>query len=261
MFIGHFVTKFTPTFTIEGSSYYYGTPSTLCTSRLHSYNRIDFVSGHVVFNRFVQWSCQVPLISGGQHKMQLYSLRHHEYNKLWDTNQYCIFPPPKNVKLITYNPVSRSRCCFIRVRNLVSTYEKNVACGCSRTRIQGTIFRPKTQIEQGNDENSVTRYLVIFEKRDDFQNSGSLAIQPPDAATNPRESSYSSVYTRITAGFLTLGYAADGGTSMSQLTQGRQRGTLSCTNNNVQDLTKTSGNIRNSILVNEGRYCYAADWF
>jgi len=43
--------------------------STTCKSRLHSYNRKDFVSGHVVFNRFVQWSCQVPLILGGQHKI------------------------------------------------------------------------------------------------------------------------------------------------------------------------------------------------
>ena len=116
------------------------------------------------------------------------------------------------------------------------TLRKNVVCGCSRTRIQGTIFRPKTDTEQGNEENSVTRNHVIFEKRDDFQNAGSLAIQPPDAAANPRESSYSSVY-RITAACLTLRYAArkttEGGTSMSQLTQGRQRGPQSRTNNNL----------------------------
>ena len=73
-----FFTTFTPTFTTNGSSYYYVILSTMCKSRLHSSNRTHFVSGHVAFNRFVQRSCQVPLIFGGQHKTQLYSLRHHE---------------------------------------------------------------------------------------------------------------------------------------------------------------------------------------
>lgn len=102
-----------------------------------------------------------------------------------------------------------------------------MARGCSRTRIRGTIFRPKTEIEQGNEVNSVTRNLVIFEKRDDFQNAGTLAIQPPDMAANPRESFYSFVYVRIAAECLTLRYAArktiDGGTSMGQLKQDKQR--------------------------------------
>jgi len=112
-----------------------------------------------------------------------------------------------------------------------------VDCGYSRTRIQGEIFRPKTQTEQGNEENSLTRNLVIFDKRDDFQNVGTLAIQPPEAAANSRESSYSYVYIRVTAECLTLRYAArkatDGGTSISQLTQDRQRRPHSCAHSNL----------------------------
>jgi hypothetical protein len=81
-----FFTTLTPPLTIEGSSYYYGILSTMCKSRLHSYNRTDFVSGHVMFIHFVQWSCQVPLTLSSQHKIQLHSSRQHEQNKILDTN-------------------------------------------------------------------------------------------------------------------------------------------------------------------------------
>lgn len=72
--------------------------------------------------------------------------------------------------------------------------KKNGARGCSRTRIQGTIFGPTTEKEQGNGETSVTRNLAMFENRDDFKNAGLFAISP-DTAANLRKSLHSCLHT------------------------------------------------------------------